>query len=421
MRFCIILSIFLFTTNILISEEADNSKKETETEKITIWEGEISAIYKEKGKVRALIPVDPNWTGTNFEEIKEKIMDMKDFPIRQKITKKKIGIFEVRDVEFERSIEKKGNKPQEFQVMIYGKLKLRKKSYFKTISNDFYISMSKEETIYTDPSVFYKQTVTPPAVSIIHAKDRKEMVIVPSGVFIHGQGKDGDQDDFNPAFMSPDFSTLVDLPSYYIDKYEVTNQEYDRFLRETGYKSPHYWPNGNIPEGKENHPVISLSYRDVETYATWAGKRIPTELEWEKAARGMGVTITRTKKDTYIFDLQTQRFPFGEKFDSTLCNSLESGIGDTVSVYELSTKGASPYGAIGMCGNAAEWTSSWYDAYEGHRFNSPVVGKTVKVIRGGSFTESQKRCSVHYRTFGGLPNLREDRRAGFRLVQDLRN
>ena len=414
-----LIFIVIFLASFIFSQE-EEPEKNIETEKIALWEGEINAIYKEKGKVRAVIPIDPNWTGRNFDEIKDKILEIKDFPIRQKITKKKIGIFEARDVEHERSIEK-SKKITEIQVMIYGKLKLRKKSYFKTISNDFYITMFKEEPTYIDPSVYYKQVVTPPPTVIQHQKDRKEMVLVQGGVFIHGQGKDGDQDDFNPSFSNPDFSNLIDIPSFYIDKYEVTNVEYDKFLRETGYKPPHYWINGNIPEGKEHHPVISLSYRDVESYARWAGKRIPTELEWEKAARGVGVSITKTKKDTYIFELQSQKYPFGDKYDSSLCNSLESGIGDTISVYELSTKGASPYGAIGMCGNAPEWTSSWYLPYEGHKFNSPLVGRTVKVIRGGSFIDSQKRCSVHYRTFGGLPNLKEDKKAGFRLVQDLRN
>jgi formylglycine-generating enzyme required for sulfatase activity len=420
MRLGLILGIFLCFSTHLTSQEEENAKKDIETEKMILWEAEINAIYKEKGKVRAIVPVDPIWTGRNFEEIRERIQKIKEFPIRQKITKKKIGTFEVREVEHERSIEK-GKKVVEYQIMIYGKLKLRKKSYFKNISNDFYISMLKEEITYMDPSPFYKQVITLPTALILHQKDRKEMLLVPSGVFIHGQGRDGDQDDFNPAFMNPDFSTLVDLPSFYIDKYEVTNQEYDRFLRETGYKPPHYWVNGNIPDGKEHHPVVSLGYRDVEEYARWAGKRIPTELEWEKAARGIGVSITKTRKDTFIFELQTQKFPFGEKYDSMYCNSLESGIGDTVSVFELSTKGASPYGVIGMCGNAPEWTSSWYEAYEGHHFSSPIAGKTVKVIRGGSYMDSQKRCSVHYRTFGGLPNLREDKKAGFRLVQDLRN
>lgn len=420
MHACFFLVVFLIFLNPIFLQEEENPKRTVEMEKITLWEGEINSIYKEKGKVRAIIPIDPNWTGRNFEEIKDKLFEIKEFPIQQKNTKKRIGVFEVRDVEYERTIEK-GKKPVEIQVSILGKLKLRKKSYFNIISNDFYISMQKEEPTYMDPSVFYKQVVTPPSTTFTHPKDKKEMVLVPSGVFLHGQGKDGDQDDFNPSFQAPDFSNLIDLPSYYIDKYEVTNQEYDRFLRETGYKSPHHWPEGNIPPGKEHHPVVSLSYRDVEAYATWAGKRIPTELEWEKAARGMGVNITKTRKDTFIFELQTQRFPFGDKFDSALCNSLESGIGDTVSVYELSTKGASPYGAIGMCGNAAEWTSSWYAPYEGHIINSSLSGKSVKVIRGGAFTDSQKRCTTHYRTFGGLPNLKEDRRAGFRLVQDIKN
>ncbi|MCX7999620.1 MAG: formylglycine-generating enzyme family protein, partial [Leptospiraceae bacterium] len=90
----------------------------------------------------------------------------------------------------------------------------------------------------------------------------------------------------------------------------------------------------------------------------------------------------------------------------------------TISVYELPKKGASVYGVVGMCGNAPEWTSSWYEPYENHFFESHLTGKAVKVVRGGSFFESRKNCTVYARSFGGLPNLAEDRRAGFRLVID---
>lgn len=100
------------------------------------------------------------------------------------------------------------------------------------------------------------------------------------------------------------------------------------------------------------------------------------------------------------------------------CNTSESKIKDTISVYELSTKGASSYGVIGMCGNAAEWTSSWYLPYHGHEISNPSFGKIFKVIRGGSFFEEKKKASSYYRNFGGKPNLISDRRAGFRLVKD---
>ena len=138
MRLGIILGIFLCFSTHLTSQEEENAKKDIETEKMTLWEAEINAIYKEKGKVRAIVPVDPVWTGRNFEEIRERIQKIKEFPIRQKITKKKIGTFEVREVEHERSIEK-GKKVVEYQIMIYGKLKLRKKSYFKNASSSKFL------------------------------------------------------------------------------------------------------------------------------------------------------------------------------------------------------------------------------------------------------------------------------------------
>jgi hypothetical protein len=85
MRLGLILGIFLCLSTLLMSQEEENAKKDIETEKMTLWEAEINAIYKEKGKVRAIVPVDPIWTGRNFEEIREKIQKIKEFPIRQKI------------------------------------------------------------------------------------------------------------------------------------------------------------------------------------------------------------------------------------------------------------------------------------------------------------------------------------------------
>jgi formylglycine-generating enzyme required for sulfatase activity len=413
----IYLSIFIFSSLIFSIYSEPNKKNVPESENILLWEGEINAIYKEKGRVRIFIPADPEWTGTTFAEVKENLFKELNFPIRQKITKKIIGDFEIREVLLENIIEKKGEKTQ-FQVVLNGKINLRETKLNTKISNDFTISKFKKEITYIDPSGYFKETRTEPHSQIIHPKDKKEMVFVSGGIFLFGQGKYGDSDDYNPHFNDPDFSNLMDLPSFYIDKYEVTNYEYDRFLRETGNKPPFYWENGEVPMGKEDHPVIHLTYREVEAYANWAGKRIPTEFEWEKAARGKGIKETKRRDDGFNFDSSPIKFPFGNQFNDQLCNSFESGNKDTVSVYNLSPKGASPYGAIGMCGNAPEWTSSWYTPYQGHNFKSNLSGKSLKVIRGGSYLDNKNKCSVHYRAYGGLPNLREDKRAGFRLVKD---
>lgn len=414
----ILLSLILLLFQIeFYYAESSTKKDKSDLNRIVLWEGEIIGIYKDKGAVRVLISHNPEWVGADFVEIKNGILKKNKFELRQKVTNKKIGYFVVSNVELEKQIEK--NRKTDYQVLLNGKFDLPKKSYYSFVSNDFTISMARYEESYLDPSAFFKDNITSPTKNYISPIDKKEMVLIPAGVFIHGQGSDGELDNFNPAFQSPDDTNLVEIPSFYMDKYEVTNAEYERFLRDTNAKPPLYWTNGKYPLGKEDHPVISLSYREVERYASWAGKRIPTELEWEKAARGQGLTRTLKRDESYTIDIHTIKYPFGNKFDSLLCNTKESKIGDTVSVYELAEKGASPYGVIGMCGNAPEWTSSWYAAYEGHFTKNPAFGKQYKVIRGGSFYDDKKSATVHFRTYGGNPNLAEDRRAGFRLVKDL--
>lgn len=410
--FLLIASLFSF----LHSEPKKDSKKDLE--KIVIWEGQLNAIYKERGKVHLYLPYNPEYIGRDFSEIKENLLKIKYFPIRQKGTEKKIGVLEVLYVEPIRTIPK--GKNLDHEVTVWGDLKLRKKNYQKIISNDFYIALNRFETAYVDPSEtgFYNDAVTPKASSIIHPKDKKEMILIPMGEFIYGQGSTGDSDDYNPAFKSPGLDTFADTGDYYIDKYEVTNLEYSRYLRETGAKPPSYWLKGEIPSGKEDHPVISLSYRDAEGYAKWAGKRLPTELEWEKAARGPGFKKTLNRDETYTYEITTRKYPFGNRYDSQLCNCKNNGANDTISVYDLPTKGASYYGVIGMCGNAPEWTSTWYEPYTGHHFESPLSGKVVKVVRGGSFMDSPKKCTAYSRSYGGLPNLKSDYRAGLRLVID---
>jgi formylglycine-generating enzyme required for sulfatase activity len=103
-----------------------------------------------------------------------------------------------------------------------------------------------------------------------------------------------------------------------------------------------------------------------------------------------------------------------------LCNTNESGIRDTVSVYKLPSTSASPYGIIGMCGNVAEWTNSWYSAYPLQPFVLKGYGKVYKVIRGGSYLDDSRNAKSFHRSYGGNPNLREDKKAGFRLVVDYR-
>ena len=107
----------------------------------------------------------------------------------------------------------------------------------------------------------------------------KGMVYIPAGEFIMGNDG-GFPEDEKPRHT-------VYLDAYYIDKHEVTNKQYKKFVRSTGHRPPLHWIDGNYPPGQEDYPVVGVSFQDAQAYANWAGKRLPTEAEWEKAARSI--------------------------------------------------------------------------------------------------------------------------------------
>lgn len=203
----------------------------------------------------------------------------------------------------------------------------------------------------------------------IAAKDGKEMMFIPAGEFL--MGSDKGHDDEKPPHT-------VYLDGYYIDRCPVTNAEYKKFVEATGRKPPSHWQNGKIPAGKESHPVVNVSWQDAADYAAWAGKRLPTEAEWEKAASWDPV-----KREKRVY-------PWGNRFDAGKCNSKESGIGTTTPVGKYSPPGDSPYGVADMAGNVWEWCADWYD--ENYYKNSPKQnpqGPTSgqkRVLRGGSWS-----------------------------------
>lgn len=181
------------------------------------------------------------------------------------------------------------------------------------------------------------------------------MVLVPAGPFILGAG-DGLPDETPPH--------RVDLPAYYIDVHEVTVGEYARFVKETGIAPPIGWKDGQPPAGAERLPITNITWFDAMRYAIWAGKRLPTEAEWEKAARGV----------------DGRRFPWGNTDDESKRN-LETT--HKLEPVESRLAGASPCGALHMSGNAWEWTASWYDGYPGTSHRSVQFGRKYKTIRGG--------------------------------------
>jgi len=155
-------------------------------------------------------------------------------------------------------------------------------------------------------------------------KDGKEMVRVPAGKFLYGDDK-----------------SEVELPEFWIDKAPVTEAEYARFVAEMGHEPPSHWKGKSPPKQIADHPVTWVSWYDAVAYAKWVGGRLPTEQEWEKAARGM----------------DGREYPWGEWAEGD-CNSEDRSIGDTTPVGKYSPQGDSPYGCVDMAFNVWEWTTS---------------------------------------------------------------
>jgi formylglycine-generating enzyme required for sulfatase activity len=192
-----------------------------------------------------------------------------------------------------------------------------------------------------------------------------EMVEIPAGEFLYGDEK------IKKEIKAP----------FLIDVYPVTNDQYEKFMKEGGYTNDALWSsegqkwrkkcNITQPENwdddkwnKEGYPVVGVSWYEAEAYANWAGKRLPTEEEWERAARGT----------------DGREYPWGDEFDKEKCNSGESGIGGTTRVTRY-PNGTSLAGCYDMAGNVWEWTASFYQEGGAHR-----------VIRGGGWDYGAQRC-----------------------------
>lgn len=229
------------------------------------------------------------------------------------------------------------------------------------------------------------------------AKAPEGMVLVPAGEFTMGTNR-GEALGPNIPRTHNDARPehKVTLPAFYIDKTEVTNAQYKAYCDATNYPVPPVWKDGKYPDGEADFPVTHINWYEASAYAAWVGKRLPTEAEWEKAARGS----------------DKREFPWGNNWDANRV------IWHRNRSFKVGTKpnGASPYGALDMAGNVFEWTASWYDAYPNAPHKFAEYGTQMKVIRGGGFDGGDVLARTHFRSVA-YPSARLDW-IGFRCVQD---
>jgi len=236
-----------------------------------------------------------------------------------------------------------------------------------------------------------------PGQVIVNKKDGAEAVYVPAGIFTMGS-TNGDGDERPPHKVNTD--------GYWIYKREVTVRQYRQFSKETGramYPLPGW--------ATDDYPVTNISWDDAVAYATWAGGRLPTEAEWEKAARGM----------------DNRKFPWGNELDVKKLNCKDSGRGKPVPTGSYPA-GAGPYGTLDMEGNVYEWCLDWYDVnyYGRSPVNNPQgpaaapdrkanydVGPS-RIIRGGSYESDGIKSYCANRKGSNSTERADDR--GFRIV-----
>lgn len=235
------------------------------------------------------------------------------------------------------------------------------------------------------------------------------MVYIPAGRFLVGSEESGED-------ASPEHE--VDTKGFYIDRAPVTIRQFAQFIQETGYETDAernggapVWVGGEwqsfetvnwknplqrpLPDDFEEHPVTQITLADAKAYAEWAGKRLPTEQEWEIAARGGRHGL---------------KFPLGDTLTLSQANFGSDGTSPVMRYPP------NPYGLFDIAGNVWEWTDSWYEAYPSYMGSNPHFGQSYKVVRGGCWLHDASHCLVSYRNASEPDHCYPT--VGLRLVKD---
>ena len=244
------------------------------------------------------------------------------------------------------------------------------------------------------------------------------VVLIPQGAFIMGTDI---EPFYGTALANSEHAKLDEAPmhvrflaAYLIERYPVTNAEYAAFVQETEHPPPPHWKNGTFAPEDANLPVVHVSWHDSNSYAQWAGKRLPTEAEWEKACRGPDGRI----------------YPWGNVFVPDESESTETPAGTlqilTASLMPIGVRPAtvSPYGVGDAAGNVWEWTADWYQPYPDPKRKGSKQGLTDKhkALRGGSWLEVRDGTAERYfrcaNRLHAPPNYAAGN-IGFRCVQEV--
>ena len=262
----------------------------------------------------------------------------------------------------------------------------------------------------------------------------ENMILINAGGFVRGMDKapakkSSQESNKLPvskeAFEDESPARMIYLSSYYIDQYEVSNTEYKIFMRATDHTAPAYWDHRqlNIP----NHPVTGVNWYDANAYCRWNKKRLPTEAEWEKAARGPAGLI----------------YPWGNSIDLKKANYSKGNTGKKMVTTPINSypEGKSYYGAYNMAGNVFEWVQDWYDPdyYKNlknvRNVKGPVLGMELgvsgkydekikygskKVIRGGSWFAPAQSITTTHRFWNDPMNNSYGVGLGMRCARDIK-
>lgn len=230
------------------------------------------------------------------------------------------------------------------------------------------------------------------------AAAKQDMTLIPRGEFTMGSHEHADE-----------AAHQVVLDPYYIDKYEVSNARYKEFISAAGHPAPAYWDDPRL--SKPNQPVVGVSWNDATAFCKWESKRLPTEAEWERAAKG-------PEGDNH--------YPWGHKLDSTKANYGQN-VGRTMPV-DSYPDGVNGFGVYNMAGNVFEWVSDWYDPKyykqsvalnpqgpeKGYNFANQGP---VKVLRGGSWLAPETSLHTSHRFWNQPENNSYGVGLGFRCAK----